>query len=115
MNKHKLFLLNPGFHDGNEGPYFCPHNAAMEGLLKYVPELKDQLEIVYVDFVRPRPPIVETLGEENQDSPVLVLDEGTTPPDNARLSDETGRAFFLGEDEIFDFLHQHFGIMKPHE
>lgn len=29
MNKHKVFLLNPGFYDNDEGPYFCPHNTAV--------------------------------------------------------------------------------------
>ena len=40
MSKHILFILTPGFYDGEEGPFFCPHSAAMEGLLKYIPELQ---------------------------------------------------------------------------
>ena len=114
MNKHILFILTPGFQDGDDGPFFCPHSAAMEGLLKYVPELNTKLDVRRVEFQRPRKEIIEFLGEENQFTPVLILAEGTTPPAEAQVSDETGRAFILGEIEISQFLHKDMGIMKPH-
>jgi hypothetical protein len=75
MGKHTLFILNPGFFDREEGPFFCPHNAAIEGLLKYAPELETKLDVRRIDFKRPRPAIVELLGKENQNTPVLVREK----------------------------------------
>jgi len=114
MSKHILFLLKPNFYDGEEGPFFCPHSAAMEGLLKYVPDLEAKLDVRRIDFQRPRPDIVKLLGEENQGTPVLVVDETMKTPPEAQVSGLTGRAFFLGEIEISKFLHRELGIIKPH-
>ena len=114
MSKHILFLLTPGFYDGEEGPFFCPHSAAMEGLLKYVPDLESKLDVHRIEFKRPRPDIIKLLGEENQGTPVLIIDEIMEIPPEAQVSASTGRAFFLGEIEISKFLHRSLGIIKPH-
>jgi glutathione S-transferase len=37
----------------------------------------NELEVKYVNFARPRPALVDLLGEENQSCPVLVLENGT--------------------------------------
>jgi hypothetical protein len=75
--KPQLFLLNPNFIDSkvdNLGQlYYCPQCATVEGILTYYPELRDKLNIQYVDFSRPRPTIIELLGSENQSCPVLVI------------------------------------------
>ncbi|MDO9615024.1 MAG: DUF3088 family protein, partial [Bacteroidota bacterium] len=39
--------------------------------------LRNELEVTYVDFVRPRPAIVDLIGEENQGCPVLILEDGS--------------------------------------
>ena len=114
MSKHTLFLLKPNFYDGEEGPFFCPHSAAMEGLLKYVPDLESKLDVRRIDFQRPRPDIVQLLGEENQGTPILIIDKDMEIPSEAQVSASTGKAFFLGEIEISKFLHRELGIIKPH-
>lgn len=114
MSRHILFILTPGFYDDEEGPFFCPHSAAMEGLLKYVPELNSKLDVRRIDFKRPRNEVIELLGEENQFTPVLVLDEGEERPSNAQVSTQTGKSFILGEIEISKYLHEDLGIMRPH-
>ena len=114
MGNHTLFLLKPGFYDGEDGPFFCPHNAAVEGLLKYEPSLIKKLDIRRVRFEKPRSEIVKLLGEENQFTPVLVIEESQEPPTDAQVSTSTGRAFVLGEIAIGNFLHQEFGTPKPH-
>jgi len=114
MSKHILFILNPGFQDGDDGPFFCPHSAAMEGLLKYAPDLNSKLDVRRIDFQRPRKEVIELLGGKNQFTPVLILKEGMMPPVEAQVSAETGRAFILGEIEISKFLHKELDIMKPH-
>ena len=76
----KLFLLKPNFHDFNriDGKlYFCPDCAIIEGLLSYYPRLRNELEVHYLDFARPRKVLVDLLGEANQSCPVLVLDDGS--------------------------------------
>lgn len=73
MSKYILFLLKPDFFDGEDGPFFCPHNAAVEGLLKYAPELETKLDIRRVEFQRPKPDIIAILGEENQNRQCLSL------------------------------------------
>lgn len=76
----KLFLLKPDFQDINreaEIRFFCPNCALLEGILSFYPRLRNELEVHYVDFARPRPSIIELIGEANQSCPVLVFDDGT--------------------------------------
>ena len=76
----KLFLLKADFQDANRADgkrYFCPDCVMIEGLLSYYPRLLNELEVKYVNFARPRPALVDLLGEENQSCPVLVLEDGT--------------------------------------
>jgi len=44
------------------------------------------IDIVHVDFQRPRQEVVENLGIENQECPVLVLGRDVDPPENAKES-----------------------------
>lgn len=98
----KLFLLKPGFRDVNLNPeniYFCPNCALIEGILSYYPQLKDEIEVTRVDFPRPRPAIIELVGEENQSCPVLVHEDGT----------------FINETkDIISYLVEKYHIAKPH-
>jgi hypothetical protein len=76
----KLFLIKADFLDANRADgkrYFCPECSPIEGLLSYYPRLREELEVHYVDFNRPRKVLVDLIGEANQGCPVLVLDDGT--------------------------------------
>jgi hypothetical protein len=114
MSKHVLFLLTPGFADGEEGPFFCPHSAAMEGFIKYVPAIETEIDVRRIAYERPRKDVVALLGEENQGTPVLVLAEGMEVPPEAQVSAQTGRAFILDEIQISNFLSRTMGVMRPH-
>jgi hypothetical protein len=114
MAKHKLFILKPGFYDGDEGPFYCPHSAAIEGILKYLPDLEEKVDVSRIDFQRPRVEVIELIGEENQGSPVLVLAENSETPPGAGVYNKTGRAFIHGTMEIGNFLSKSFGVMRPH-
>ncbi|HLN72175.1 MAG: DUF3088 family protein [Methylococcaceae bacterium] len=98
----KLFLLKPDFKDVNRNPesiYFCPNCGLIEGILSYYPKLLEDIEVHHVDFPRPRPAIVELLGEENQSCPVLILEDGT----------------FINETkDIIRYLVDTYHIAKPH-
>lgn len=98
----KLFLLKPNFQDkgrSNDTKYFCPPCTLIEGLLSFYPFLRKKLDVSYVDFERPRPSIIELIGEENQSCPVIVLDNGT---------------FINDPDEIMAYLADQYGIGHAH-
>lgn len=98
----KLFLLKPDFKDANRNPestYFCPDCAVIEGILSYYPQLKQEMDVIRVDFQRPRPAIVQLIGEENQSCPVLVKEDGS----------------FINETkDIIRYLVDTYHIAKPH-
>ena len=114
MGKHTLFILKPGFYDEEEGPFYCPHSAAIEGILKYLPEIEEKVVVRRIDFKRPREEVIELIGEENQGSPVLVLAAGSEIPSEAQFYKKTGRAFLHDTMEIGNYLSSALGVMRPH-
>lgn len=113
MAKHRLYMLRP-WKEGEEGPFYCPDCGVVEGFLYYSPAIRQQIDIVEVDFPRPRPEIVAQLGQENQNSPVLVLAEDGPQPAQAKQSMSTGRRFIDDGLEICRFLAQAYGGVQPH-
>ena len=115
MKRDRLYLLKPHFMDRNKGPYFCPGCAQMIGLLEFYPALKKHLEVRYLDFPRPRPELVELLGEENQSCPVLVLkDAPTRLPSSIPVQQAKEHGFIEGPNEIASYLAHVHGIGIPH-
>lgn len=114
----KLFLLKPNFTDPNkdsEGTlYYCPHNALMEGVLKYYPQLEKEIEIQYVDFKRPRPLVIAEIGEENQSCPVLVADKKETGNESGYFSEYGDKLFMNDENLILKYFAEQFGIGIAH-
>ena len=108
----RLFLINPDWRDDLGGPWFCPAGAYIEGLLAFYPALKDQLDIVRLDFPRPRPPVIAEVGEDHQSCPILVLDGAFDWPE-AQVSAATGRRF-LQDHAIASYLAARYGIGLPH-
>jgi len=98
----KLFLIKPDFQDLKRADgknYFCPGCVTLEGLLSFYPRLRTELEVSYVDFARPRPAIVELIGEANQGCPVLILEDGS---------------FIHESDNIIRHLVEKHGVGEPH-
>ncbi|HYD26992.1 DUF3088 family protein [Brevundimonas sp.] len=108
----RLFLIDPSWHDDLGGPWFCPAGAFIEGVLAFYPALGDQLEITRLGFSRPRLPVIDLVGEDNQSCPLLVLDETFDWPE-ARTSEATGRRF-LQDHAIVPYLAARYGIGLPH-
>lgn len=84
----KLFLLKADFQDAGRADgkkYFCPECSPIEGLLSYYPHLREELQVHYVDYNRPRKVLVDLIGEANQSCPVLILDDGTFINDPAEI------------------------------
>jgi Protein of unknown function (DUF3088) len=109
-----LFLLAPDFadaaHPGQR--FFCPHCAMIEGVLSLYPRLVDELDIRRIAFPRPRPMVIELIGEANQSMPQLVLPPGES---SALASGEfNGRAYASGEAKIIEVLVERYGISSSH-
>ncbi len=114
MNKDILYFIRHDFPDHGK-TYYCPGCAELLGLLEFYPALKQRLEIRWVDFARPRQELVELLGEENQDCPVLVLQAvPANPPAHLKIQHTHGRAFVAGAREIGEYLAHAHGIGQPH-
>ena len=114
MAKHTLFMLAPWFEGEGQGPYYCPDCGVVEGFLFYSPEIRSEIEIITVDFERPRQEIVKHLGLENQNSPVLVLDGEGQIPEDAQQSLSTGKKFLNDPIQICNFLGEMYNGVKPH-
>ena len=115
----KLFLLKPGFTDSNadnEGKlYYCPHNALIEGVIKYYPQLEEIIEIYRIDFKRPRPAIIELIGEENQSCPTLIIDKNHDNDIDTSYFKSYGDFLFVDTTELITrYLAEKFGIGIPH-
>jgi hypothetical protein len=114
MGKHVLYMLNPWMETDGQGPFYCPDCGVVEGFLAYSPEVRNHIEIIHVDYQRPRSLVIEVLGDENQGSPVLVLGDGSDLPEIAKKSFSTGRSFIDDPVGICDFLGKIFNAVRPH-
>ncbi len=114
MVKPILFMLTPWTEANSQGPFYCPDCALVEGFFYYSPKVKDRLEIISVDYPRPRKKVVECLGEENQSCPVLVLEDGTKLPEGAKKSFSTGKVFIDDPNLICKYLGERFSVFLPH-
>ena len=73
-----LFLLKSNFTDpkAGSGTFYCPYCIRIEGLLSVFPILRQTLQIVYVEFAKPRGMLPDFAGSEDQSCPQLVFPEG---------------------------------------
>jgi len=75
MSRDRLFLLDRDYADpalGGVRRFYCKDCMTVEGVLAAFPERAANIEVVRVPWPRPRGPVVEALGEENQNLPALV-------------------------------------------
>ena len=110
----KLFLVKPGFADpAYPGQtFYCWHCALLEGVLTSFPDLAKRLEVVRLDWPRPRTPLVEQVGAENQSVPLLLLAEGTRS--ERETGQHQGRGLIADKDAILAELSERHGFPVPH-
>jgi len=113
-----LFVYRPGFVDPALGDarWFCPYSAQVVGFLTYYPEVRATLDLVELDFPRPRGPLVALLGEDHQAAPMLVLGDAAPasgPPD-VHVGAANGRRFVARTIEILRWLAATRGVPAPH-
>ncbi|AOI87971.1 DUF3088 domain-containing protein [Burkholderia pseudomultivorans] len=109
--KDTLFILRPGFFKDSDGPFYCGDSVAVEGLLSFYPQLRDAVDVEYVDAPRPRQLIVALIGADNQSAPVLVLGRDRTPADDTIATREhNGRRFIDSPADIRRYLSSQYGV-----
>lgn len=115
MYRDTLFLLKHDFKDGADlRSFYCPDCAFIEGVLRYFPSLAHQLDIQYVDFLRPRQAVIDLIGADHQGCPVLVLSTHSLPPHDMVVAQSQGRLFISGAKEIARYWHSQHGISASH-
>jgi hypothetical protein len=112
MSRDKLFLISPGFSDPKHpGTLFvCPYCNAIEGLLASFPDLAAAIDVERVPFARPRQPVIDAVGGENQSLPVLLL-AGDAPSD---ASEANGIRFVSATSRILELLAERHGFPRLH-
>jgi hypothetical protein len=115
MDKDRLFLLKPDFKDKDQGPFYCPSCALVEGVLSFYPRLRGQLAVRYIDFPRPRKAIVDEIGEDNQGCPVLILAQKPSAAYGGfAVKEYKGKYFISGEMDIRNYLAAAYNVGRPH-
>jgi len=107
--KDQLFMLKPGFFDGDKGPFYCRDSIAIEGMLGMFPQLRDAIDIVYVEYARPRLPIIAQIGIENQSAPALVVTAQVIAPEFA-FKTAMGQRFLDDQALILRYLSIRYGV-----
>lgn len=103
--KDQLYLLSPGFFNAGIGPLYCGDSVAVEGLLSFSPALRDAVDVHYIDFKRPRAPLVSALGEAYQSVPVIILADGVAIKDEGvEPRTANGRRYIADEKLIRRYL-----------
>lgn len=109
----RLFVLRPGFVDA-DARYFCPFSAQIVGFLTYYPEVRATVEVVELDYPRPRAALVALLGERHQSPPILVLAGPPVPVAGVHVA-EAGGTFYVEKTlEILRYLAATRGLPGPH-
>ncbi|MEQ1858451.1 MAG: DUF3088 family protein [Chthoniobacteraceae bacterium] len=113
--KDTLFLLTPGFLDGDGAPYYCPYCTIFEGLLSLYPNLTSQIDVKRVAFAKPRADLLALLGAEHQSCPALVLGAPLVSPlAGVQVNEANGRWFIDEPQDIGNYLSLTYGIPRPH-
>ncbi|MBA3464113.1 MAG: DUF3088 family protein [Deltaproteobacteria bacterium] len=111
--KDTLYVLRAGFTDQTTA-FFCPYSAQVIGFLAYYPHVKDSLEIVEIDFPKPRHPLSDVLGDDHQSAPMLVLGGEPTPVPNVNRQVSNGHHFVEKTIEILRYLAATRSVPGPH-
>lgn len=109
----RLFVFRPGFTD-QDTTYFCPFSAQIIGFLTYYPQVRDSLEIVELDFPKPRKALVDLVGEDHQAAPLLVLGGEPVPVPRVTVSEANGHRFVEKTIEILRYLAATRSVPGPH-
>ena len=111
--KDTLYVLKPSFDDGGT-TYFCPFSAQVIGFLSYYPHVRDSLNVVELDFPKPRKPLSDILDEHHQSAPMLVLAGDGVPVPGIAIGEINGTKFVEKTKEILRYLAATRSVPLPH-
>ena len=78
---------------------------AVEGLLSFFPQLRNEVDVHYIGAPCPRAAIVALIGADNQSAPVLVLGHGRVVSDaGVETRTHNGVRFIDAPDQIRRYL-----------
>ena len=114
MERDTLFTLKPDFQKDGAGRFYCPDSLKIEGVLAYYPDLSAKLDVVRVDFPRPRKAIVDAIGVANQGAPVLVLSTANAArASGPAVKSAEGRKFIDDPGAILAYVADTYGVGRP--
>jgi hypothetical protein len=114
--KDQLYLLRPGFMNAGMGPLYCSDSAPVEGVLSFFPQLRQLVDIHYLEFPRPREPLVKALSEKHQSLPVLILAANRKVKDKElQPNTANGKWFFVDESSIRHYLSTQYDLPQASE
>src|SRR3954454_8152989 len=111
--KDTLFLFRPGF-DEKGTTYFCPFSAQVVSFLSYYPMIRETLDVIELDFAKPREPLATLLGPQHQAAPVLVLGDSRVDVPHVKLHEENGHWYVEKTIEILRYLAATRSVPGPH-
>jgi Protein of unknown function (DUF3088) len=92
--------------------FYCWHCVLLEGVLATFPHLNDALYVQRIPWARPGKELIDLLGPDNQELPVLIFAADALTEIKTR--EANGRRFVAGKDEILHTLSVRYGIPEPH-
>ena len=111
--KDQLYLLRPGFMNAGTGPLYCSDSAPVEGVLSFFPQLRQLVDVHYLEFSRPREPLVKVLGDQYQSLPVLILAADRKVRDKQlEPGHANGKLFLADQSSICHYLSTQYHL--PH-
>jgi hypothetical protein len=111
--KDTLFVLRPGFDDKGK-TWFCPYSAQVVGFLAYYPQVRESVDVIELDFAKPREPLASMLGTEHQAAPMLVLAGERVDVPDVKIKDANGHAYVEKTIEILRYLASTRSVPLPH-
>ena len=116
-SKPILFLFKKRFTDNKfEGEeFFCPFCIQVEGFLCSFPEVREEIDIRYVGFDKPRGDLPLFCGEAHQSCPQIVLPDGDDQHSTTFSEAALGHAKKIAKTtHILDYLSGRFSTPRRH-
>ena len=111
--KDRLFVFRPGFTDKGS-TWFCPYSAQVIGFLTYYPHVRESVDLVELDFAKPRHPLVGLVGAQHQAAPMLGLGDNVVNGPDVTLGETKGHRTVEKTIEILRYLAATRSVPGPH-
>ncbi|HTL37225.1 MAG TPA: DUF3088 family protein [Kofleriaceae bacterium] len=111
--KDTVYVLRPGFTDKGT-VFFCPYSAQVVGFLAYYPQVRDTIDVIELDFAKPREPLATVLGPDHQSAPMLVLGGAPVDVPDVKIKQAGGHSYVEKTLEILRYLAATRSLPAPH-